>query len=418
MFQSLLTAMLAGEAPDEAEILAARQQAAEIAWKEAERKRAEEARVQAACDRMMRDYKTLEDAPGVAFKTLSDAAVAYKGLDEGPEAQASGARQPFDTPAGTAPGGGWAMSAGTPFFGDTMPIEEIRFLADPASDPAVVDLERAAGLMVDNLKTAEQLRSAAAHQRERAQAAAPAKAQDCARLAARLDGLIAQRDNFGRTVALARSELVTWQAANRNALMNAARDGIEWFTGHLLDRLAHRGAAADRLEGIYRRNADRMAREGVDVQALRARIDRLRTVSAEGRAAGLLTDAGDWESFTAHGVSSLLKELTASNREIRQMLEDPRLGAYFEADAPELEALLDISTIAAANKVFGKWVARKVPIVAGVELAVNQTYNGLDWLLSYRRLAASRRIDGQVTVTARRIQEDVDFAAAALSACP
>ena len=65
------------------------------------------------------------------------------------------------------------------------------------------------------------------------------------------------------------------------------------------------------------------------------------------------------------------------------MLRDPKLAKYFQTEAPELNTLLDISKIAASSKVFGKWVAKKMPIIAGVELAITVAYDGLDWGMSY-----------------------------------
>jgi len=63
-------------------------------------------------------------------------------------------------------------------------------------------------------------------------------------------------------------------------------------------------------------------------------------------------------------------QLNASNQEIQGMLEDPRMQKYFKMDAPQLKALLDSSRIAASAAVFGKWVANKMPIIGGVELAI------------------------------------------------
>ncbi|MBN1906624.1 MAG: hypothetical protein JW927_16195 [Deltaproteobacteria bacterium] len=39
--------------------------------------------------------------------------------------------------------------------------------------------------------------------------------------------------------------------------------------------------------------------------------------------------------------------------------------------------MLDISRIAASANVFGKWVAKKMPVVTGIELAINQLYNAI-----------------------------------------
>ena len=51
---------------------------------------------------------------------------------------------------------------------------------------------------------------------------------------------------------------------------------------------------------------------------------------------------------------------------------------------------------------------RKVPLIAGVELAINESYNALDWYLSYRRLAEANAINGRVLAAAKQLQSDID----------
>jgi hypothetical protein len=97
-----------------------------------------------------------------------------------------------------------------------------------------------------------------------------------------------------------------------------------------------------------------------------------------------------------------------SNRDIEKILQTPRMREYFGEDEPELNALLDISKIAASNNVFGKWVAKKVPVVAGIELAVNQTYNAMDWLWSFNRIMDANNINGKVLDAAKQIQKNID----------
>ena len=99
------------------------------------------------------------------------------------------------------------------------------------------------------------------------------------------------------------------------------------------------------------------------------------------------------------------------------MLEDPKLQKYFETESPELKTLLDLSKIAASNKVFGKWVAKKVPLIAAVELSINQSYNGLDWFLSFKRMTEANKINGKVLTAARSIQQHIDDTSFALQGC-
>lgn len=422
LFESLLTSMFTtNNAPSEAEALAARQKAIALAQQQAEMKRAKEAAAQAEHEKMMRSYKQLEGAQSAGFKTLSDSNLDFKTLDGDMEALAAGARRPFDTPSEVnTPGPGTTTGGGTPFFGDTMPVETVQFLAQPENDPNVVDLRDARTFIVENLKKDSNDLEAAVkpYDDDDGNGQPIVRPPDCVKLAKKMKDLIQQRQRFQKTVDLANEQLTTWENANRSALVNAAKDGLDWYTGHLLERFVKRGEAAERLQRIYEKNAAQMAQEGLNVAEIQAKIKRLKILSAAGRLSELASNVSDWQTFIKDGASALVAQLTASNQEIEGMLEDPRMQKYFEAEAPELKALLDISKIAASNKVFGKWVARKVPIIAGVELAINESYNALDWCLSYKRVTEANGINGRVLEAARHLQQDIDDTYLELQECP
>jgi hypothetical protein len=415
LFETLLTAMFADNAASEQEALAASQKAAEIAHQQEALKRAKEAREQAEFEKMMQSYKLLEDSQSVGFKTLSASDLDFKTLDGETEKLASEARRPFDSePKMKAPGSEGASGV-APFFGDRMPIEQIQLLVHPENDPNVVDLRNARNYVVDNFKKDGQ-RTTSAAKPTPADAERPTE-EACAILFKKLDGFLTQRTKFQKTIDLAQEQLTTWQNANRNALLNTAKDGLEYFSGQLLEDLTERGKAADRLQQIYEKNAGQMAQDGLDTAAIAAKIKRLKELSSTGRISELTSNVKDWQSFIKNGVSALMLQLNASNQEIQGMLEDPRMQKYFEMDAPQLKALLDISRIAASAAVFGKWVANKMPIIGGVELAINQSYNALDWYLSYKRIKEAHAINGRVLEAVRLNQQNINQIKAELGSC-
>ena len=415
LFEGLLTSMFAPPTkPDNTqEALAAQQKAAALAAQQAAAfQRAQEAAFQAEHNKMMQSFKQLDGSQGVAFKSLSDSALAFKTLDGDAETLAANARKPFDTAAGTS-------GTATPFFGDTMPLKDIQLLVNPENDPRVVDLRNATAYVAKNLKNeGEPPAPGTTKPRDgRADGKPIIKGPDCAKLNQKLQGFLTQRDKFSNTINLAQEQLTTWEDANRNALLNAAKDGIEYFTGQLLEGLANRGKAAERLQRIYEKNGAQMAQDGLDVAAIQAKIARLKTLSSAGKISELTSNILDWQTFIKDGMSGLMSQLTSSNQEVHALLEDPQLQKYFETEAPELKAMLDISKIAASNKVFGKWVAKKVPIIAGVELAINQSYNGLDWLLSFKRMTEANKINGKVLASAKALQQHIDDTSWALRDC-
>lgn len=419
IFGSLLEAVFADPAgggqdaaAQQAAALAAQKQAAELAARKSAQKRAQEAAAQAEFEKMMQSYKQLD---GAATATSPNAGLGLKTLDGDMENLAAGARQPFDTSGLGLKGLDDAPSAPapTPFFGDTMPVADIQLLVNPENDPRVADLREAKKFVVENLK-----QEPAAPDRPAADGGKPAaRSPDCERLSAKLTGFLEQRQKFNKTILMAQEQVDTWKEANRNALLNAAKDGFEYVAGQYLEALAKRGQAADRYRRMLEKNAERMARDGVDVAAVRARIDRLAALSAAGQAADLGGNLNDWGAFARDGISSLLARLAGTDAEVRAMLQDPQMQKYFETDAPELNALFDLSKLGAANKVFGKWVARKVPLIAGVELSVMGLYHGADWLLSFNRILDANQVNGQVLAAAKSLQHHIAETYSELEAC-
>lgn len=427
IFQSMVTSMFStGTGTDSThqyEALMAQQAEAQAKAQHAMAlQQQKEAVFKAKHNQMMQAYKQPGGSSGTAFKSLTDSGSGsmngYKSLDDA-ETLASNARMPFDTPPEqTVDSDGMRIGEATPFFGDTMPLKDIQLLVNPENDPRIVDLREAKSYIVENLKKENVSGKGSKTPDNGNDNGEPiVEKPDCAKLSRQLKGYIVQRDRFQKTVALAQEQVDTWQAANRNAMLNVAMDGINYFTGQLLEGMTNRGKAAERLEQIYRKNADRMVKDGIDIQGIEEKIDHLKRLSSAGEMADMISNVSDWNDFVEHGMSGLISQMTDSNREIEGMLEEPGMQKYLGESESELNALLDISKIAASNAVFGKWVAKKIPIVAGIELAVNQTYNAMDWFLSFNRIMDANNINGKVLNTAKRIQKNIDDTVIELKGC-
>lgn len=426
IFQSMLTSMFStnngADAAHQYEALMAQQAEAQAEAQYALMfQQQKEAAFKVQHKQMMQAYKQPGGSSGMAYKSLTDSAsdskAAYKTLDDA-ETLASNAKMPFDTPPDQAPGSDEVtVGKATPFFGDTMPLEDIQLLVNPENDPRVVDLREAKTYIVENLKEVDAPDRKTTTPGVGKDGTLIVEKPDCAKLSKQLKGYVDQRDRFRKTVELAQSEVDTWQAANRNAMLNVALDGVNYFTGLLLEGMTRRGKAAARLEQIYKRNAERMVKNGVNIKEIETKINKLKRLSSAGEMAELISNISDWNDFLNNGVSGLISQMADTNRDIEQMLENPEMAEYFEGAESELNALLDISKIAASNAVFGKWVAKKIPIVAGIELAVNQTYNAMDWLLSFNRIMDANKINGKVLDAAKHIQKNIDDTAIELKDC-
>jgi len=413
VIESLLTSIFTPPSAPEKDVLAEQQKAAALAALYLAQKKARDAQEQAAYEKMMQSYKQLEGAADVDFKILSDTNLQFKTINGDMETLAADSRHPFDTPSEFKhlPE---QLGGATPFFGDTMPTEDIQLLVNPENDPRVVDLRNAKTFIVDNLeKDSEKLATVS----KETDGYSAIKSPDCMKLAQRLRGYIDQRNEFHKTVLLAQEQVTTWENANRNALVNAAKDGVEYFAGLYLDILKNRGLAADRLRRIYEKNASEMVLNVGDIKDIEAKIIRLKTMSSVGKFSDVANSANDWQTFVKDGMSSLINELTSSNHEFKEMLEDPRMQKYFTSDAPELNALLDISKIVASSNVLGKWVAKKMPVIAMLDISIKQTYNATDWYLSFKKIAETNKINGQVMRSAMSLQKHIDDTYSSLKPC-
>jgi hypothetical protein len=404
IFSSLLSSMLSsGPSNNQAELEA--QRAKEQAEKEAAEKAAEERRIaelkaQEEYAKMMQTYKPLEGSGNLGFKSLDGEAEPPKTapvLDY----IGAGAEKP------------------TAFFGDVMPEADLQTLVEPESNPSIVDLRETKKYLDEKVENQSPEMVNLLRQYEPDANGQPIIPKpDCINLSRKLKGFTEQRLKFQKTVSLAHSELEIWETANRNALFNAAKDGIEYFTGQLLEGLNKRGAAAEKLQSILDKNKAQMVKDGLNIADIQAKIDRCRQLSSAGKMAEVLNNVNDWQSFIKDGVSSILNQLTSSNDELKDIFENPATSKYFQTEAPELNTLLDLSKIAAANQVFGKWVAKKIPMIALVEISIKQAYNGLDYFLSLKRIMEGQKINSGVMETAKYIQKNIDDTYLALKDCP
>jgi hypothetical protein len=419
IFKSILTSKSSANSRNNQKELEAKQREAELAAQQAaEQQRINEAIAQSEYDKMMQSYKLLDGSQELKPKTLNSTNLDFKTLDGNAESLAAGAKKQFEVTGTASVSGSSVTGNATPFFGDEMPVQDLQTLLDPENNPNIVDLRDAKKFVTEKtVNDSSGIVSLLKNYEPEGNGEPIIQKPDCIKLENQLKGFANQRQQFQKTIDLSQNELNMWETANHNALINAAKDGLEYFTGELLEGLSNRGKAADRLQQIYDKNVKQMAGEGINVAGIKAKIDQLRSISSAGQITELTANINDWETFLKDGMSSLIGRLTDSNTEIKGILEDSKMKKYFETEEPELNTLLDISKIAASNMIFGKWVAKKLPVIAVIELSIKQTYNGLDYFLSLNRIISAQKINGGVMDVARYIQKNIDVTYLALSKC-
>ena len=306
IFESLFSSLLSSNSAANQKAIEAQKQAAALAaQKAAEEQRIQEALAQAKYLKMMESYKLLEGSQSLGFKNLNSTSLEFKTLDGETEKMAANARNQFDNLSSIKTSDSTTIKSGTPFFGDTMPIIDIQNLVNPENDPMVVDLRKADTYVKEEIKK-DSLQIVGLLRDKDANGEPIIQKLGCEKLTNQLNIYENQRAQMQKVLTLSASELSIWEEANRNALNNAAKDGIEYFTGILLERFTKRGEAADRLQNIYNKNADKMAKAGVNLKEVQAKIDRLKLLSTRGQLSELATNMNDWSTFMKDGMSSLV----------------------------------------------------------------------------------------------------------------
>ena len=153
IFESLLDSVFmdtSTPAVDPAALAAAQQAAAAQAAQALAEQQAREAEAKAAYDRMMQTYKRLEGS-GAAYGRWGPPPRSSRWTGP-PRPRRRGAeplryrRQDRSRPDPPLPAGP------TPFFGDAMPVDQLRTLVNPETNPTVVDLRHASAYVAEQLK--------------------------------------------------------------------------------------------------------------------------------------------------------------------------------------------------------------------------------------------------------------------------
>ena len=415
VIQGLFNSFFNNNASANKDRLNIQQREAEMAdFKAAELSRINEQKAQAEYNNMMKSYKQLDDAQDIKPTTLGNSDLKLNTLDVNNESTDAKSIIPttsavIDLLNPVNP---------TPFFGDKMSVADLETLTNIENNPNVVDLREAKQFVDEKIETEVHDTISLLRKLDNKENGEPiVQRPDCITLRRKLKGFSEQRMLFQKTIDLANSELQLWESSNQTAMMNAAKDGVEYFTGILLEGLNKRGEAAERLQRILENKKNQMVKDGIKVGEIQAKIVRCKQFASAGKLAEVTTNLNDWQTFVKDGMSSLIKQLSSSNDELKQIFENPSTGKYFQSEAAELNTLLDISKLAASNEVFGKWVARKIPMIALIEISIKQIYNGTEYFLSLKRIMEARKINGGVAQTARYIQKNVDETRIAIAEC-
>jgi hypothetical protein len=100
------------------------------------------------------------------------------------------------------------MGSATPFFGDTMLVEELRLLVNPENDPNVVDLRQATTYVAENIKNTPPSGAGSKTADGAAKGEPIVRSPACTKLTLRLTSYLNQRNQFHKTILLAQEQLL------------------------------------------------------------------------------------------------------------------------------------------------------------------------------------------------------------------
>ena len=398
----------------QAEIDAERMEQERIEMEAELQRQLEIARQQEIHDNLMESSKGLPGSQSMDFKAL----------DGDMENMRKAAADQFE-PDGTG-GTTTRATGGTDFFGDNVTPDDIDLITDPHNDPMIVDLRDARSFIVENIKTDHEILEKIKQEDPKKESGQKKPECNRALMDKKLNGLLNERQKFLKTIELTKSELQKWEEQKNAALMNAAKTGLEYFIGDVVDKLGKKGEAAARLENILTKNAEQMAKDGLDIIEIQNKIQRMHNLSRIAGAIKGTYNLKDWEAFLKDGWSALVLRVSESNAEIREMLNNPQMQTYFNLEnpspdmnipTPELRVLLDIANIGLTYDVFGSWVAKKAPIIAFTQFSIDQIYNVTDWILSYRNICKLREVSGQEMAAANYQQQKINETISLIQNC-
>jgi len=416
VMQSLLSGLFSGPSPQQQQqkLLQQQQQQQLLLQQQMQQKKIKDSIDNAMYLKLMGSYKPLQGSQKVDFKKL----------DGDMESMAAAAREPFD---GKVVISGEGNSNATNFFGTNMPATDIETLVYPEKNLVVVDVEKTNQYLKEKRKE-DSIKKADLEKQQ-----AVKKSVECETLQKRYDSYITQRNKFHKTIELTDRELTEWKKRNNDALWNAAQSGFELFLNTkilgdngLLSTVEKKGIEAENIKQRLLLHADELRLKGIDVDGyLRTLNARIFNKNFLAKDIGEFKDAVEYQTYFRDALQASIATVGETDTAYSNVLKDPSVQLLLnDGEHPGVDAGHFI-----AGKVLEKLISsqflgnlikfnNKIPYVTYAQFAVDQTYNALDWILSYKNIVQQREVQGQELQSAMSLQMQIDKTYDQLKTCP
>lgn len=403
-----------------------------IAWEQAEKKRIQDAIDLANYNKLMRLYQPL---PGAENSDLTPLPLDFNDLNGEAEQLSGNAGSQFDALKKETDFKS-NIKAGTDFFGDENTVAPyIEKLTNPENDTVFADINKAVVELDKNKKTDIQ-RVLSLKDFEPKGNGEPIKENttkppcDRTELIRKYNAHLSVRDKFFTNVSQTQTLLKEWEEKNNEIMMNAAKDGIKAFAGNYLDKyiakFEKRAEVASRLKGMLTKNKADMIKNGVDISAISAKIDKLQLFATCIELKELGSNINNWTAFVKSGMSDMIIRGKKYDETINSIADDQQMQKYFDLDtgpnqekwlSSDLKVIRDVADLGMTYKVFSSWVCKRAPMIAWTQLAIDQTYNITDWVLSLQNVYTLREASGKEEIAAKSLQKLIDDSYNKIVAC-
>lgn len=415
IFQSLLNSLMTSNAQNEKDQQAAQQAELErIAAENAEKKRIQDSIAFAKHKELIGLYKPLD---GTSINTSDN---NFKTLDSEMEQVRKNAQDQFGN--FTIDNAFVNVSQGTNFFG-SMSDSTIQLLFNPLSDPMVVDLsntqayfEKTSTLngVIDDLK-----------KNDPSNLQKKLTVEECTSIQEKLDRDIKNRNSYIKTINTTLNEIEEWKEVNNKAMLDAFTEGLDYFTGKLLDQVNAKKEKAELLkktmQEILKREPNNIGAKNLIQFLDKNYLDQnwrsnvingcKKYISLKEKGADLIK----YYEVTRDALKNTLDGLSSLDKELMTMMNDPSIKSFLDDEAFMNSCVfigIDVilTTFLSSEKVniaLNKAFSNKIPYVAIAQSAVNLAYDGFAYWTSWCNLKDLKNVHGKELETAQMLQDHI-----------
>ena len=380
---------------------------------------------------MMKMLKPVPGSQTLGVKSLQSANtdLDFKTLDGGSEGLSRKAANQFDSLA--VDKGSPAIGKGNDFFGIPVSSPDLQTLIVPENDPVYIDTKTAVNLTDEYLKNEKPAVKIIGKTGNETKEGPIIEQPACQELTDKLVRYRSDMIKFNEWNTETLKELDKWKEQNNDAFWNAVTDGASAAFGVFVDYLNESRSSASKIKKILEDNEEKYIKDKVftteDITKYKKLLDQRITLC---KITGLVKagmEPWDYVNLARNVLQGTVEKLAKSDGDCMEIIkvlkekqylnETPFVDAGQFVASEVIKKFLDDPSLVIKSKSLIK-SSLKIPYVTIVQLAIDETYNAIDWLTSRANICTLRDADGKATEAVKKIQADMDNIKLQLKKCP